>query len=105
MNECVRTGFVFYMPITQSYYVGDLFYYTDVDAFQVRGIPQRVIPKAQEDATVMNCFLCQRQDSVYRDTNIGITIIAPSDEFKAHIREWYPHLVNRIPGVKDGEAA
>jgi hypothetical protein len=106
MNECVRTGLVFHLLQDDTYRTGDLFYYREADMFQIRGIPKGFEQPQPCDVTVMNCYICKRENSIYSDTNLGITLIAPSANFIKHIRDWYPELVNRIPGVKEnGKAA
>jgi hypothetical protein len=106
MNECVKTGLRFQCIDDGTYRVGDLFYHELSGQFQIRGIPDRLITNDEVerkwlDVKVLNCAFLRRKDDVWLDSNLDITLIDPSPEFAAHIREWYPELIDRILGVKD----
>jgi len=91
MNECIKTGFKFLELETGLVRTGDLFYFSGF--FQIRGIPKGTYPITKPyDAVVANVILAQRADSEYQDSNIGVSIIAPSQEFVEHVHKWYPDL-------------
>ena len=99
MNECIKTGFMFLDLASGFVRTGDLFCIADL--FQVRGVP--VLPfdvGTKIDAAVTNCVLAHRANSTYMDSNLGIHIIAPSDEFVLYIKQWYPMLQLKSPRHK-----
>jgi len=92
MNACVKTGLKFLELETGLIRTGDLFHFSGM--FQIRGIPCDALPpETKIDVLVSNCIICQRADSKYSDSQIGVKLIAPSDEFVKFIQEWYPYLV------------
>jgi hypothetical protein len=95
MNPCVKTGFMFYDVGSGIYSTGDLFYIAGL--WQIRGIPKGEFFRPMPiDATVLNCVMAERADEKYMDSNFGIRLIACSEDFKQHLKEWYPELVEKV---------
>lgn len=98
MNTCVKTGFIFLNLDEGKIRTGDLFYIGDM--FQIRGVPHGEYPigsGVELDAAVSNCVLANRADSpLYMDSNVNIFLVNPSPAFVAHIKKWYPELVQVV---------
>lgn len=98
MNPCVKTGVVFTNMLTGLTHTGDLFY--TENSWQVKGIPAADgVPKTVAPRPVHVVFLNVGffPRDRYVDTQTDLLIVAVSENFRKHVKEWYPELEKFLP--------
>lgn len=101
-NPCIKTGFVFRPTERTQRLTGDLFAGAD-GALYVRGIPKVCIERGQSDPRPAHAVIESNREYLPDPESVGflhlygVQLLAVSDEFRAHIVEWYPWHADKLP--------
>lgn len=93
-NPCVRTGVLFKVRSDPRCRVGDLFYFGE--DFYIRGAPKGFEDDSVcHDIEVDKAVFVERKGGHYEDSG-PVRICGASDRFMAHLRNFYPELIDVV---------